>query len=178
MAALRIPWGTPMQKITDVFERLAVAVLMLMLIVTILVGTISVAWSLVGDLAAIREVLAEPKALFDVFGLFVTVLVGIELLKILRHFLAAHEVETALVVQTALIALCNKIITMNLFATSWTTLIALAALTFALAAAVYALRRSLPMLAAPAEADVAMPASAPGQPRRGTGGAIRSGRGR
>ena len=169
-----------MEKLTDIFERVAVAALMLMLMVTILFGTVAVAWSLMGDLAGIREVLSEPKALFDVLGLFVAVLVGIELLKILRHFLAAHEVDTALVVQTALIALCNKIITMNVVATSWTTLIALAALTFALAAAIFALRRSRPAKeAGSADAGLATPASVPGQqPRRGTGGGIRSGRGR
>ena len=48
-----------MQKFTDVFERVAVAALMLMLMVTILFGTVAVAWSLVGDLAGIREVLSE-----------------------------------------------------------------------------------------------------------------------
>jgi uncharacterized membrane protein (DUF373 family) len=133
-----------MDKLTAHFERLAVAALLLILMATILFGTVVVAWSLVVDLGGIRDLVAEPKALFDVFGLFVAVLVGIELLKILRHFLVSHDVDTALVVQTALIALCNKIITMNLAAAPWTTLLALAALTVALAAAIFALHRSQP----------------------------------
>jgi uncharacterized membrane protein (DUF373 family) len=133
-----------MDKLTAHFERLAVAALLLILMATILFGTVVVAWSLVADLGGIRDLVAEPKALFDVFGLFVAVLVGIELLKILRHFLASHDVDTALVVQTALIALCNKIITMNLSAAPWTTLLGLAALTVALAAAIFALHRSQP----------------------------------
>jgi uncharacterized membrane protein (DUF373 family) len=133
-----------MDKLTAHFERLAVAALLLILMATILFGTVVVAWSLVADLGGIRDLVAEPKALFDVFGLFVAVLVGIELLKILRHFLVSHDVDTALVVQTALIALCNKIITMNLAAAPWTTLLALAALTVALAAAIFALHRSQP----------------------------------
>ncbi len=133
-----------MDTITAHFERLAVAALLLILMATILFGTVVVAWSLVADLRGIRDLVAEPKALFDVFGLFVAVLVGIELLKILRHFLVSHSVDTALVVQTALIALCNKIITMNLAEAPWTTLLALAALTLALSAAVFALSRSQP----------------------------------
>ena len=133
-----------MDTITAHFERLAVAALMLILMATILFGTVVVAWSLLSDLGQIRDLVAEPKALFDVFGLFVAVLVGIELLKILRHFLVSHAVDTALVVQTALIALCNKIITMNLAEAPWTTLVALAALTLALSAAVFALNRSQP----------------------------------
>jgi uncharacterized membrane protein (DUF373 family) len=85
---------------------------------------------------------AEPKVLFDIFGLFVAVLVGVELLKILRHLLLAHEVNTALVVQTALMALCNKVITLNLSDAAWTTLTAVAGLILSLAAAIYALQRA------------------------------------
>jgi uncharacterized membrane protein (DUF373 family) len=130
-----------MEKLTSWFERTAVAALIVLLMVTILCGTVIVAWSLVVDLRGVHELVAEPKALFDVFGLYVALLVGIELLKILRHFRVAHEVDAALVVQTALIALCNKIITMNVLESSWTTLLALATLTIALAGATFALRR-------------------------------------
>ena len=108
---------------------------------TIAFGTALVAWSLVDDLRSVREFAAEPKALFDVFGLFVAVLVGVELLKILRHLLASHEVNTALIVQTALMALCNKVITLNLYETSWTTLVGVASLILALAAAMAAVGR-------------------------------------
>jgi len=133
-----------MERFAARFERLAVGVLMLMLMLTILFGMGVVAWSLFVDLTTARELVAEPKALFEVFGLFVAVLVGIELLKILRHLSVSHVVDTSLVVQTALIALCNKIITMNLSEADWTTLLALAALVLALVAAVFALRRPSP----------------------------------
>ena len=76
---------------------------------TILFGTVIVAWSLIQDLLQTRELVAEPRVLFDIFGLFVAVLVGIELLRILRHLMLSHEVDTVLVVETALIALCNKV---------------------------------------------------------------------
>jgi uncharacterized membrane protein (DUF373 family) len=129
-----------MEKIAAAFERLAVGALVLLLMATILFGTVVVAWSLVQDLLQTHELVAEPRVLFDIFGLFVAVLVGVELLKILRHLLLSHEVNTALVVQTALMALCNKVITLNLSDASWTTLLAVAALILSLAAAVYALR--------------------------------------
>ncbi|HEY2419148.1 MAG TPA: phosphate-starvation-inducible PsiE family protein [Steroidobacteraceae bacterium] len=129
-----------MEKIAAAFERLAVSALVLLLMATILFGTVVVAWSLVQDLLQTHELVAEPRVLFDIFGLFVAVLVGVELLKILRHLLRSHEVNTALVVQTALMALCNKVITLNLSDASWITLLAVAALILSLAAAVYALR--------------------------------------
>lgn len=129
-----------MEKLAAAVERIAVSALIALLMATILFGTAVVAWSLVEDVLHTRELVAEPRVLFDVFGLFVAVLVGVELLKILRHLLVAHEVNTALVVQTALIALCNKVITLNLYEASWTTLLAVAGLIMALAAAIFALR--------------------------------------
>ncbi|MGA9025949.1 MAG: phosphate-starvation-inducible PsiE family protein [Steroidobacteraceae bacterium] len=130
-----------MDKLAGLFERGVVGLLMVLLMATIAFGTALVAWSLVDDLRSVREFAAEPKALFDVFGLFVAVLVGVELLKILRHLLASHEVNTALIVQTALMALCNKVITLNLYETSWTTLVGVASLILALAAAMAAVGR-------------------------------------
>lgn len=122
-------------------ERLAVAALILLLIVTILLGTGLVAWSLVDDLRFMQALTAEPKVLFDTFGLFVAVLVGVELLRILRHLMQDHEINTTLVVQTALIALCNKVITLNLADAKWTTISAVAALIVSLTVATYVLQR-------------------------------------
>lgn len=129
------------ERFAAAFERFIVGALVWMLMATLLFGTVVVGWSLLDDLLHTQDLVAEPKVLFDIFGLFVAVLVGVELLKILRHVMIAHEVNTALVVQTALIALCNKVITLNLSSASWTTLVAIAALILALAVAIHALGR-------------------------------------
>lgn len=130
-----------MERITGLVERVVVGALLVLLMVTILVGTVIVGWSLLEDLLGFHALVDNPKALFDVFGLFVAVLVGVELLRILRHLVSSHEVDTELVVETALIALCNKVITLNLSDASWTTLLGIAALIVALAGAMQVLRR-------------------------------------
>jgi uncharacterized membrane protein (DUF373 family) len=130
-----------MERLTGLVERLVVGALLVLLMVTILVGTVIVGWSLLEDLLGFHALVDNPKALFDVFGLFVAVLVGVELLRILHQLVRSHEVDTELVVETALIALCNKVITLNLSAASWTTLLAIAALIVALAGAMHVLRQ-------------------------------------
>lgn len=122
-------------------ERLIVLVLTALLILTLMVGTALLAWTLVSDLGQVQAVIAEPHRLFDVFSLFVTILVGVELLRILRHLLLVHEVNTGLVVETALIAVCNKAITLNLAQVDWTKLMGIASLILALAAAALAVRQ-------------------------------------
>ncbi len=134
-------------------ERLAVGALILLLILTILFGTGLVAWSLFDDLMHVELLAAEPKVLFDTFGLFVAVLVGIELLRILRHLMQAHEINTTLVVQTALIALCNKVITLNLSDAKWTTIIAVAGLILSLTMATHVLQKERSNGAAPPAAQ-------------------------
>jgi uncharacterized membrane protein (DUF373 family) len=129
------------ERFAAVFERWIVGALILLLMGTILFGTVTVAWSLIGDLLHAQDFVAQPKELFDIFGLFVAVLVGVELLKILRHVMVSHEVDTTLVVETALIAVCNKVITLNPASYEWTTLLAVAGLILALAAAILALGR-------------------------------------
>jgi uncharacterized membrane protein (DUF373 family) len=130
-----------MDRLAERFEHLAVVALMALVMVTIFFGTLLTAWSLCQDLWRMTDLAEDPKALFEAFGLFVAVLVGVELLKILRHLLKAHEVDTTLVAETALMALCNKVITLNLGHTDWTSLVGVAALILALAAAILALRR-------------------------------------
>jgi uncharacterized membrane protein (DUF373 family) len=128
-----------LERLAGGCERFAVGALIVLLILTILFGTGLVAWSLIEDLLHVEAITAEPKVLFDTFGLFVAVLVGVELLRILRHLLQAHEVNTTLVVQTALIALCNKVITLNLPEAKWTTIIGVTGLILSLTAATYVL---------------------------------------
>jgi uncharacterized membrane protein (DUF373 family) len=129
-----------MDKTASLFERWAVVALMVLVMLTIFFGTLLTAWSLLSDLSRPADLAAEPKALFEVFGLFVAVLVGVELLKILRHLLVAHEVDTILIAQTAVMALCNKVITLDLAHVEWTSLVGVAALLLALAAVVFALK--------------------------------------
>lgn len=130
-----------MDRFAEGFERLAVLALMALVIVTIFFGILLTAWSLATDLWHMSNLAEDPKALFAVFGLIVAVLVGVELLKILRHLLSAHVVDTILVVETAVMALCNKVITIDLGHVEWTALLAVAALILALAGAIFALRR-------------------------------------
>ncbi len=128
-----------MVRWASLFEKLIVNALMILLMVATLVGTAMLVWSIGLDLMHVRELDADPRFLFDLLGMFVSILVAVELLKVLRHLASAHEVNTALVVQTALIALCNKVITLHLASISWTTVVSVASLILALSAAMFAL---------------------------------------
>lgn len=113
---------------------------------TIFFGTLLTAWSLGNDLWHMAKLTEDPKALFEALGLFVAAPLGVELRKILRHLLKAHKVDTMLVAETAVLALCKKAITRGLGHADCTALIGTAALILALSAAIAARRRKGPQV--------------------------------
>ena len=131
-----------MDKLVSWFESFAIAVLMILVMVTVVFAGVIITGAVYHDIISAREFSSDPKALLDTFGLFVVVLVGIELLKILKHLWESHQVDTALIAETALIALCNKIVTMNFVDVNWTTLLAVAVLIVSLVAAIFVLGRN------------------------------------
>jgi uncharacterized membrane protein (DUF373 family) len=67
-------------------------------------------------------------------------LIGLELLKILKLFLAEDKIKPEMVVEVAVIALCNKVITLDAKHTPGDVLLGIAALLVALAIGYFVFR--------------------------------------
>lgn len=126
-----------MNKFIDRVKMFILWALVLMLLLAVLLGTLGLGRTIV---AAIIDsppyVLIDPKLLFQSFGLFLICLIGLELLKLLE-FHISHHYKPELVVEVAIIALCNKVVTLDLKETAPLSIIGLAALILALAAGYY-----------------------------------------
>ena len=61
------------------FERIIVTTLIVMMAVTILLATVELAWLIIKDVITPPIILLEINELLDIFGLFLLVLLGIEL---------------------------------------------------------------------------------------------------
>ncbi len=109
-----------------------------MLLVAVLLGTLGLGRTLFQIIIdSPPYLLIDPKMLFQSFGLFLICLIGLELLKLLKFHVSHHSVKPELVVEVAIIALCNKIVTLDLKETAPVSLLGLAAMIFALAAGYY-----------------------------------------
>ena len=71
--------------------------------------------------------------LFELFGLFLNVLIALEILENITAYLRKHVIQVELVIVTSLIAVARKIIIFDLEKKSSSDLIALAAAVFSLA---------------------------------------------
>jgi uncharacterized membrane protein (DUF373 family) len=123
-------------------EKLIVYVLIAMLLVIVVSATGSLGWSILEDLVDPPFALFHTKQLFDLFGQFVMVLIGLELLKVMRLLVSSRHLDPAVVVEVAIIAICNKVLTTNVKEVNSSDLLGVAGLLAALALAYWALKRS------------------------------------
>jgi uncharacterized membrane protein (DUF373 family) len=117
-----------------------VKILALLLLLAVLLGTLGLGRTIVETIIdSPPYLLVDPKLLFQSFGLFLICLIGLELLKLIQFHISHHYIKPELVVEVAIIALCNKVVTIDIKGTAPLAVIGLAALIFALAAGYYVL---------------------------------------
>jgi uncharacterized membrane protein (DUF373 family) len=114
------------------------------------IGMIVVILAMVIDLAIVlfNAILSTSPGAFlgqpviDLFGLFLSVLIALEILENITAYIRSHVVQVELVIATALTAVGRKIIILDLNNISGTTLIGLAIAIFALAISYWIVRVS------------------------------------
>lgn len=125
------------EKFFKIFERFIVASLIFMMMVVILLSTFELGRILVVDIATSSNFLLGIDELLDVFGFFMLILIGVELLETIRAYLNEHEVHVEIVLEVALIAVARKVVIIDVKEYLPETLLAIAAIVLALAGAYY-----------------------------------------
>lgn len=114
------------------------------------VGMVIVILAIVLDLAVVltKAIFTTAPGEFlgqtvtDIFGLFLTVLIALEILENITAYIQKHVVQVELVIATALTAVGRKFIILDLTTVTGTTLIGLAIAIFALAISYWIVRVS------------------------------------
>lgn len=115
--------------------------LIAMMILTVLLTTIELGWIIIKDIITPPIILLEIEELLEIFGFFLLVLIGVELLETIKAYLIEKVVHVEVVIEVALIAIARKVIILDLEKYEDLTLIGIAALISAIAIAIYAIRR-------------------------------------
>lgn len=95
----------------------------------------------------VKEIITEPIGFFnttliELFGLFLNILIALELLENISAYLKKHIIQVELVIVTSLIAVARKLIILDLTKTSGIQLIGLAIAIFALSISYWIVRSS------------------------------------
>ena len=133
-----------MLRALDKFENIVHHVLLFMLACVVLLATFELGWLIVRDALTPPLFLLEIDELLELFGQFLLVLIGLELIHSVKVYIEEHEYHLEAVLAVALIAVARKIITLDLEANALQggVLFGIAAIVFALVLGYYMLQRS------------------------------------
>lgn len=123
------------------FERMIILALIAMMVLVIFISTIEL------GILIVRDILEPPRywlgidQLFEIFGFFLILLIGVELLETIKAYLSENVVHTEIVLAVALIAISRKVITLDVKMYEPLTLVGIAALILTIAIAYSLVKR-------------------------------------
>ena len=126
-----------MDRFMKLFEKVVVLSLIAMMALIILLSTVELGWIILKDIITPPYVLPGIIDLLDIFGFFLLILIGIELLETIRAYLVEHVVHVEVVLEVALIAVARKVIILDVKEYSSLTILGIAALILALSVAFF-----------------------------------------
>jgi len=120
-------------------ERAIVLSLLIMMIAVVLLSTVELGWLIIKNIITPPVFLLEIDELLDVFGMFLLVLIGLELLETVKMYLTKKTVHVEVVFMVAMIAIARKVIILDVKELSSLTLMGIGVIIISLSAGYYLL---------------------------------------
>ena len=125
------------------FEKWVIIALIVLMVSVVLGATIELAWIIIEKIISPPVVLFAIKDLLEIFGFFLLVLIGVELLETIKAYLKDHMIHVEIVLEVALIAIARKIIVLDLEKCDGLSILGVAALVASVAAAYFCIKRTM-----------------------------------
>jgi uncharacterized membrane protein (DUF373 family) len=132
-----------MGKVLKLFEKIIVWTLLCLMMIAVLVSTIELAFTLFQELMKPPLFLLNIDEMLEVFGFFLMVLIGLELLESIKTYLEEDRVHAEVVFLVAIVAMSRKVIIVDYKDVSPEMLYGIAAVIIALASGYFLVRRAL-----------------------------------
>lgn len=135
---------------SQVGKRIIAGILMVLMFLVVGVVTIEILYAFVvsilpGGATATSEIVMSEKEMLATLGLFLTVLIALELIETVEVYFRKHSIHVEIVVLVAIIALARKVIILDLTKYSPMVLFALGFLVVGLGATYFLVRRAAPV---------------------------------
>ncbi len=125
------------------YEKAMIQALMVMMALVLGLATVDLAWLIVKDVFEAPFLRLSVDQLLDVFGLFMLVLIGIELLEtIMKTYITQSEPHYEVVLSVAIIAIARKVIILDLKQVDSASLIGIAAIVVALTVGYFLMKKT------------------------------------
>ena len=127
-------------KYLEKIERMIVLSLLVMMVSVVLLSTIELGWLIIKDVSTPPIFFLEIDEMLDIFGMFLLVLIGVELLETVKMYLTQKTVHVEVVFTVAMIAIARKVIILDVKELSSLTLVGIGTIIIALSAGYYFLK--------------------------------------
>jgi uncharacterized membrane protein (DUF373 family) len=135
-----------MNRISRYIERGIIYTLIAMMAIVLVLATIELGYYLVMNIIQSKYMLIDMDDLMDLFGVFLLVLIGIELLDTIKVYLKENVVHVEVVVLVAIIAIARKVVVLKIEELPGSTIIGIGILIVSLAIAYYLIKKAGLML--------------------------------
>jgi uncharacterized membrane protein (DUF373 family) len=143
-----------MIEIIKKFEKMIILALVAMMALVLFLSTLEVAWIIIKDIITPPVLLLDIDELLEIFGLFMLVLIGIELLETM---IKTHQSQSTdrvkIVMAVAIIAIARKVIILDMNELSGVAVLGIAAIILALSIGYYLIKRKVSPTGSDAKED-------------------------
>jgi uncharacterized membrane protein (DUF373 family) len=126
----------------DIFHKVIITVLTWLMGLVVLLATLELIYLLALDILTPPLFLLDIGELLDIFGYFLLILIGIELLETFRIYLQEHAINVQVVFVVAMIAIARKVIILDVGEIQSLTLIGIGFIIASLSAGYYLVKKS------------------------------------
>lgn len=131
-----------MKKAGKIIQIGIIYTLIVLMSGVLILATVELGYYLVKTIIESDFVLIDLDQLMDLFGVFMLVLIGIELLDTIKVYLKENVVHVEVVVLVAIIAVARKVVVLKIEAIDGMTVIGIACIIVALAVAYYLIKKA------------------------------------
>ncbi len=132
-----------MPKSIEGFERVINVALLLMLAIVVLLATVDLGWLIIRDVLSPPVMLLDVNELLELFGAFLLVLIGLELLNTVKTYITKKTVHVEVVLLVAIVAIARKVVILEPGEMDGLSLLGVAAIILSLSVGYYFVKRSL-----------------------------------
>jgi len=130
-----------MMQYPEKVERVVVVSLLIMMALVVCLSTVELGWFIIKDVITPPIFLLEIDELLDIFGMFLLVLIGVELLETVKMYLTQKQVHVEVVFMVAMIAIARKVIILDINELPSLTLIGIGAIIISLSVGYFLLSK-------------------------------------
>lgn len=124
------------------FEHIIIYFLIVMMVFVVSLSTIRLGSNIFQEMMKPPKFLLNIEQLFVVFGFFLMILIGLELLESLRAYVSEDQIHVEVIFTIALIAVARKVITLDLSEIPPGLLYGIAAIVFSLGTGYFLIKKA------------------------------------